>query len=76
MLVIPESRTWPGVIGRVGTLLGGAGIISAVTTRARVAFPGHDALAAITVDQPLTTRAGRAGEGLRIALVRLVNFGD
>src|SRR5204863_196667 len=53
MLVI-RNRDVPGVIGRVGTLLGGAGINIGSYHQARVAFPGHDALAAITVDQPLT----------------------
>lgn len=76
MLVI-RNRDVPGVIGRVGTLLGGAGINIGSYHQARVAFPGHDALAAITVDQPLTN--GVLDELARvpdIQLVRLVNFGD
>ena len=76
MLVI-RNRDVPGVIGRVGTLLGGAGINIGSYHQARVAFPGHDALAAITVDQPLMN--GVLDELSRvpdIQLVRLVNFGD
>jgi D-3-phosphoglycerate dehydrogenase len=76
MLVI-RNRDVPGVIGQVGTLLGRAGINIGAYHQARVAAPGRDALAAITVDQPLT-------DGVREALarvpevldVRLVHFGD
>ena len=76
MLVI-RNRDVPGVIGRVGTLLGGAGINIGSYHQARVAFPGHDALAAITVDQPLTDGVLDAlAKVSDIALVRLVNFGD
>jgi len=76
MLVI-RNRDVPGVIGRVGTLLGGAGINIGSYHQARVPFPGHDALAAITVDQPLVN--GVLDELARepdIQLVRLANFGD
>jgi D-3-phosphoglycerate dehydrogenase len=76
MLVI-RNRDVPGVIGRVGTLLGGAGINIGSYHQARVAFPGHDALAAITVDQPLTNGVLDALTHVpEIQLVRLVNFGD
>ncbi len=76
MLVI-RNRDVPGVIGRVGTLLGGAGINIGSYHQARVAFPGHDALAAISVDQPLTNGVLDALARVSdIALVRLVNFGD
>ena len=76
MLVI-RNRDVPGVIGRVGTLLGGAGINIGSYHQARVAFPGHDALAAITVDQPLTNGVLDAlAKVADIQLVRLVNFGD
>ena len=76
MLVI-RNRDVPGVIGRVGTLLGGAGINIGSYHQARVAFPGHDALAAISVDQPLTNGVLDAlAKVSDIALVRLVNFGD
>ncbi|HEU5260874.1 MAG TPA: phosphoglycerate dehydrogenase, partial [Gemmatimonadales bacterium] len=76
MLVI-RNRDVPGVIGRVGTLLGGAGINIGSYHQARRAAPGTDALAAITVDQPLTNgvldELGRAPDVLD---VRLVHFGD
>jgi D-3-phosphoglycerate dehydrogenase / 2-oxoglutarate reductase len=42
------------VIGNVGTLLGGAGINIGSYHQARMDVPGREALAAITVDQPLT----------------------
>src|SRR5437870_5919098 len=76
MLVI-RNRDVPGVIGRVGTLLGGAGINIGSYHQARVPFPGHDALAAITVDQPLTNGVlDTLAKVADIQLVRLVNFGD
>ncbi|PYP45925.1 MAG: phosphoglycerate dehydrogenase [Gemmatimonadetes bacterium] len=76
MLVI-RNRDVPGVIGRVGTLLGGAGINIGSYHQARVAFPGHDALAAITVDQPLLNGVlEELAQVPDIQLVRLVNFGD
>src|SRR5437867_986987 len=76
MLVI-RNRDVPGVIGRVGTLLGGAGINIGSYHQARVSFPGHDALAAITVDQPLTNGVlDELGRVPDIQFVRLVNFGD
>ena len=76
MLVI-RNRDVPGVIGRVGTLLGGAGINIGAYHQARLDLPGHDALAAITVDQPLTN--GVLDELARvpeISQVRLAYFGD
>ncbi|PYP27736.1 MAG: phosphoglycerate dehydrogenase [Gemmatimonadetes bacterium] len=76
MLVI-RNRDVPGVIGRVGTLLGQAGINIGSYHQARRAAPGTDALAAITVDQPLTNgvleHLGRAPDVLD---VRLVYFGE
>jgi D-3-phosphoglycerate dehydrogenase len=76
MLVI-RNRDVPGVIGQVGTVLGRAGINIGAYHQARVAAPGREALAAITVDQPLS-------DGVREALarvpevldVRLAHFGD
>ena len=53
MLVI-ENRDVPGVIGRVGTLLGKAGINIGSYHQARRSTPGNEALAAVTVDQALT----------------------
>jgi D-3-phosphoglycerate dehydrogenase len=76
MLVI-RNRDVPGVIGRVGTLLGGAGINIGAYHQARLDLPGHDALAAITVDQALTN--GVLDELARvpeISQVRLASFGD
>jgi D-3-phosphoglycerate dehydrogenase len=52
MLVVLRNRDVPGVIGRVGTLLGNAGINIAEYHQARVAA-GGDALAAISVDARL-----------------------
>lgn len=52
MLVVLRNRDVPGVIGRVGTLLGNAGINIAGYHQARVAA-GGDALAAISVDARL-----------------------
>jgi len=76
MLVI-RNRDVPGVIGRVGTLLGQAGINIGSYHQARRATAGTDALAAITVDQALTNgvleHLGRAPDVLD---VRLVHFGD
>jgi D-3-phosphoglycerate dehydrogenase len=48
-LVILTNKDVPGVIGRVGTLLGDAGVNIAEYHQARLA-QGGDALAAITVD--------------------------
>ncbi|HYL55325.1 MAG TPA: phosphoglycerate dehydrogenase [Gemmatimonadales bacterium] len=76
MLII-RNRDVPGVIGRVGTLLGGAGINIGSYNQARVPFPGHDALAAITLDQPLTNGVlDELAKVPDIQLVRLANFGD
>ena len=75
MLVI-RNRDVPGVIGRVGTVLGGAGINIASYHQARRATPGEEALAAINVDQALTN--GVLGELQRlpdVLNVRLAHFG-
>jgi D-3-phosphoglycerate dehydrogenase len=76
MLVI-RNRDVPGVIGRVGTALGSAGINIASYHQARRATPGQEALAAINVDQALTN--GVLGELQRlpdVLDVRLAYFGD
>ncbi len=76
MLVI-RNRDVPGVIGRVGTVLGGAGINIASYHQARRATPGEGALAAISVDQELAN--GVLGELQRlpdVLDVRLASFGD
>jgi len=48
-LLILSNRDVPGVIGRVGTLLGAAGVNIAEYHQARL-VPGGDALAAVSVD--------------------------
>ena len=76
MLVI-RNRDVPGVIGGVGTVLGRAGINIGNYHQARRTVPGKEALAAITVDQPLTSSVldelRRVPDVLE---VRLANFGD
>jgi D-3-phosphoglycerate dehydrogenase len=62
-LVILTNRDVPGVIGRVGTLLGDAGVNIAEYHQARLA-QGGDALAAISVD-------GTMDEAVRRALLEL-----
>jgi D-3-phosphoglycerate dehydrogenase / 2-oxoglutarate reductase len=62
-LIILHNRDVPGVIGRVGTVLGGAGINIAEYHQARLQA-GEEALAAISVD-------GVVGEDVIEALSRL-----
>jgi D-3-phosphoglycerate dehydrogenase / 2-oxoglutarate reductase len=62
-LVILTNKDVPGVIGRVGTLLGDAGVNIAEYHQARLA-QGGDALAAISVD-------GTVSPGVREALLEL-----
>ena len=62
-LVILTNNDVPGVIGRVGTLLGDAGVNIAEYHQARLA-QGGEALAAISVD-------GTVGPGVREALLKL-----
>jgi hypothetical protein len=52
-LVVLRNRDVPGVIGRVGTLLGEAGINIGEYHQARLAA-GGDALAVVNVDAPLS----------------------
>jgi D-3-phosphoglycerate dehydrogenase len=52
ILLILQNRDVPGVIGRVGTLLGDAGINIAEYHQARLGA-GGEALAAVSVDTPL-----------------------
>lgn len=76
-MLIVRNRDVPGVIGRVGTLLGGAGINIGSYHQARRSTPGHEALAAISVDQALTN--GVLDELARVSeieQVKLVDFGD
>lgn len=50
-VIVLRNRDVPGVIGRVGSLLGGAGINIASYHQSRLDSAGSDALAAIVVDQ-------------------------
>jgi len=80
MLVV-RNRDVPGVIGRVGTVLGGAGINIASYHQARRSSPGdpsgNNALAAINVDQALTNGVLDKLQTLPDVLdVRLAHFGD
>lgn len=75
-LLVVKNRDVPGVIGRVGTLLGESGINIGSWHQARDAGPGQ-ALAAITVDQPPVDGVRRRIEQLPDVLeVRLAHFGD
>ncbi len=62
-LIILTNNDVPGVIGRVGTLLGDSGVNIAEYHQARLA-QGGEALAAISVD-------GAVGPGVRDALLKL-----
>ena len=62
-MIILTNHDVPGVIGRVGTLLGDAGVNIAEDHQARLA-QGGEALAAISVD-------GTVGAGVREALLKL-----
>lgn len=76
MLLI-RNRDVPGVIGRVGTLLGGAGINIGSYHQARRATPGNEALAAITVDQaPTNGLLDQLARATDVLAVRLAYFGD
>jgi D-3-phosphoglycerate dehydrogenase len=78
MLII-RNRDVPGVIGRVGTALGSAGInIASYHQARRVGGSGEsNALAAINVDQALTNGVLDKLQALPDVLdVRLANFGD
>lgn len=74
MLVI-RNRDVPGVIGRVGTVLGHAGINISSYHQSRHPTGGDEALAAITVDQPVTAEVLRALAGQPdIVRVRLADL--
>jgi len=76
-MLVMRNRDVPGVIGRVGTVLGSAGINIASYHQARRATPGKDALAAINVDQALTNGVLEELQRLPDVLdVRLAHFGD
>ncbi len=74
MLVI-RNRDVPGVIGRVGTVLGQAGINISSYHQSRHPAAAGDALAAITVDQPVTDDVLRALAGQTdVVRVRLADL--
>ena len=72
-LIVLENADVPGVIGRVGTALGDAGINIAEYHQARMS-PGGDALAAISVDGNVTEPVRR--ELLRVPGVRAATVID
>lgn len=75
-LVVLRNRDVPGVIGRVGTLFGNAGINIAGYHQARVAA-GGDALAAISVDAALPAPVLDALRALpEVRSVAMVDLGD
>jgi D-3-phosphoglycerate dehydrogenase len=76
-MLVMRNRDVPGVIGRVGTVLGSAGINIASYHQARRATPGQEALAAINVDQALKNGVLEELQRLPDVLnVRLAHFGD
>jgi D-3-phosphoglycerate dehydrogenase len=75
-LLLIKNRDVPGVIGRVGTILGEAGVNVASWHQAR-GGAGSDALAAITVDQAIAPEVREGLERLPdVVQVRVANFGD
>jgi D-3-phosphoglycerate dehydrogenase len=75
-LLVVKNRDVPGVIGRVGTLLGESGINIGSWHQARDTGQGQ-ALAAITIDQPPVDDVRRRIEQLPDILeVRLAHFGE
>jgi len=75
MLVV-RNRDVPGVIGRVGTVLAEAGINIGSYHQSRRAA-GDEALAAITVDQPLANGVlGKLARVPDVLQVRLARLGD
>ena len=74
-LVVLTNKDVPGVIGRVGTLLGDAGVNIAEYHQARLA-QGGEALAAITVDNAVGTDIQKRLLGLPDVLTAtIVRFG-
>jgi D-3-phosphoglycerate dehydrogenase len=75
-LLVVKNRDVPGVIGRVGTILGESGVNVASWHQARDAKEG-EALAAITVDQPPTDAVRQRLTQLPDILeLRVAHFGD
>ena len=76
VLVVLRNRDVPGVIGRVGTLLGNAGINIAEYHQARLAA-GGDALAAVSVDARLPEPVLASLRGLpEILLATVADLGE
>jgi len=76
-LLVVRNRDVPGVIGRVGTLLGESGINIGSWHQARDGGPEGQALAAITVDQPPVDGVRhRIAQVADVLEVRLAHFGD
>jgi D-3-phosphoglycerate dehydrogenase len=75
-LLVVRNRDVPGVIGRVGTMLGESGVNIASWHQGRDAGEG-EALAAITVDQPPGDEVrARLAKLPDILEVRVANFGE
>jgi D-3-phosphoglycerate dehydrogenase len=75
-LIVLTNNDVPGVIGRVGTLLGDAGVNIAEYHQARLQ-QGGEALAAISVDDPVTEEVRRALLGLPdVMSATIVSFRD
>jgi D-3-phosphoglycerate dehydrogenase len=75
VFLVLRNRDVPGVIGRVGTLLGNAGINIAEYHQARLRA-GGEALAAVTVDAPLPpTVIASLGAMAEVRSVAQVAFG-
>jgi D-3-phosphoglycerate dehydrogenase len=73
-MVVLRNRDVPGVIGRVGTMLGEAGVNIAEYHQARLQV-GGEALAAISVDGPIPTDlCNRLGELPEVLDVRQVDM--
>lgn len=76
MLVVLRNHDVPGVIGRVGTVMGNAGINIAEYHQARVAA-GGEALAAISVDARLPAPVLESLRALpEVRSAAMVNLGD
>ncbi len=77
LMIVIRNRDVPGVIGRVGTALGNAGINIGSYHQSRRSKPGAHALAAITVDEaPPAAVLDELRKAPGIQDVRLVDFGD
>ncbi len=75
-ILVLKNRDVPGVIGRVGTLLGEERINIASYHQSRMESPGSEALAAIVVDQVPDTSVLERLAGLQDILeVRFANLG-